>query len=69
MRFFYVISESSLTEWKATVYMYLLYNSMGIFQIPSLVCMRSHTEFRAKFPNDWRVVRTVHPYRPIQFPG
>lgn len=42
---FDVISESNLTELKASVYIYLLYNSMGIFQIPKLVCMKSHTKF------------------------
>lgn len=47
-----VLSESNLTELKATVYIHLLHNSMGIFQILKLACMKSHTEFQAKFPDD-----------------
>lgn len=50
---------SGLTELKASVHTYLLYNSAGIFQIPKLVCMESYTEFETKFSNDKWVVTTV----------
>lgn len=61
-----VLSESSLTDSRASVPVYLLNNSGGKIS-PKLVCMESDRGFKGKF--DMRVVKRVQLYSSIQFSG